>query len=35
MHPETKLIENVSNIFSGYYLSLLTEDNKLYYYFDK
>ncbi|CAD8057781.1 unnamed protein product [Paramecium sonneborni] len=35
MHPEIKLIENVSNIFSGYYLSLLTEDNKLYYYQDK
>ncbi|CAD8055211.1 unnamed protein product [Paramecium sonneborni] len=35
LHPETKLIENVSNIFSGYHLSLLTEDNKLYYYQDK
>lgn len=32
MHPENKLIDNVSSIFSGYYLSLLTEDNKLYYY---
>ncbi|CAD8132265.1 unnamed protein product [Paramecium octaurelia] len=35
MHPDNKLMDNVSNIFSGYYLSLLTEENKLYYFQDK
>ncbi|CAD8137987.1 unnamed protein product [Paramecium octaurelia] len=35
LHPETKLIDHVFNIFSGYHLSLLTDENKLYYYLDK